>query len=179
MTLEEQHLVKECINGERKAQKALYDMYSRQMMSLCLRYTKDKETAHDLLQEGFLLVFSNIDKFKGDGMLEAWIRKIFVNCALDYLRKYDILKETVDIDDDKISEIVDESTISQISATELMDCIKSLPEGFRTVFNLYAVEGYSHKEIGEMHGISENTSRSQYMRARHKLRKMISEKGIY
>jgi RNA polymerase sigma-70 factor (ECF subfamily) len=176
MALEEQQLVKGCIEGERKAQKALYDKYSRQMMSLCLRYVKDRETARDLLQEGFLLVFSNIDKFKKEGMLDAWIRKIFVNCALNYLRKDDILKDANDIDDRMISEMADESTISQITAAELMDCVKSLPEGFRTVFNMFAIEGYSHKEIGEMIGISESTSRSQYMRARQKLREMISEK---
>jgi RNA polymerase sigma-70 factor (ECF subfamily) len=179
MTLEEQQLVKGCIENERRAQKALYDRYSRQMMGLCLRYVKETETARVLLQEGFILVFSNIDKYKGDGVLEAWIRKIFVNCALDYLRKCDVLKETIDIEDDMISGMVDESTVSQMTATELMDCVSSLPEGFRTVFNLFAIEGYSHKEIGEMTGISESTSRSQYMRARQRLREMISEKGIF
>jgi RNA polymerase sigma-70 factor (ECF subfamily) len=176
MALEEQQLVKGCIEGERKAQKALYDRYSRQMMSLCLRYVKDTETARDLLQEGFLLVFSNIDKFKEEGMLDAWIRKIFVNCALNYLRKYDILKDAADMDDKTVSEMADESTVSQITAAELMDCVKSLPEGFRTVFNMFAIEGYSHREIGEMTGITESTSRSQYMRARQRLREMISEK---
>jgi RNA polymerase sigma-70 factor (ECF subfamily) len=176
MILEEKQLVKGCIDSERKAQKALYDRYSRKMMSLCLRYVKDTETARDLLQDGFLLVFSNIDKYKGDGVLDAWVRKIFVNCILENLRKYDILKEAVDIEDDKISGMADESTVSQISTEELMECVKSLPEGFRTVFNLFAIEGYSHKEIGEMLGISENTSRSQYMRARQRLREMIQDK---
>ncbi|MDR0835650.1 MAG: sigma-70 family RNA polymerase sigma factor [Tannerella sp.] len=179
MTLEEQQLVKGCIECERKAQKALYDKYSRQMMSVCLRYVKETETARDLLQDGFILVFSNIDKYKGDGALDAWVRRIFVNCALEHLRKYDILKESIDIEDDMVSGMVDESTVSRMTAAELMDCVGSLPEGYRTVFNLFAVEGYSHKEIGEMIGISENTSRSQYMRARQKLREMISEKEIY
>jgi RNA polymerase sigma-70 factor (ECF subfamily) len=173
MTTEEKQLIKGCIEGERRAQKALYDRYSRQMMSLCLRYVKDKETARDLLQEGFISVFLNIDKFKGDGSLDAWVRKIFINEALESLRKYDILKEAVDIGDDTLTGMADESTISQMSAAEMMDYVKSLPDGFHTVFNLFAVEGYSHKEIGEMLNISENTSRSQYMRARQKLQKMI------
>jgi RNA polymerase sigma-70 factor (ECF subfamily) len=173
MTIEEQQLVEGCIAGERKAQKALYDRYSRQMMSLCLRYVKDVETARDLLQEGFISVFSHIDKFKGDGLLDAWVRKIFVNGALESLRKHDILKEAVDIEDGMLAGVIDESTISQMSATELMDCVKNLPGGFRTIFNMFAIEGYTHREIGEIMGISESTSRSQYMRARQKLQKMI------
>jgi RNA polymerase sigma-70 factor (ECF subfamily) len=176
MILEEQQLIKGCIEGERRAQEALYDRFSRQMMSLCLRYVKDMEEARDLLQEGFILVFTNIDKFRGESTLETWIRKIFVNCALESLRNHDILKETIDIGDNMTLGVVDESTVSQISSAELMDCVRSLPEGFRTVFNLFAVEGYSHKEIGLMLGISESTSRSQYMRARQRLQNMIKEK---
>ncbi|MDR2147770.1 MAG: sigma-70 family RNA polymerase sigma factor [Tannerella sp.] len=171
--MEEKQLVKGCVEGERKAQKALYDRYSPQMMSVCLRYMKDKEDARDLLQEGFILVFSNIARFRGESTLGTWVRKIFVNEALNMLRRQDVLQETVDMEDDMFKDVMDETVISQMSAAELMDYVKSLPESFRAIFNLFAVEGYSHREIGEMLGIPENTARSKYMRARLRLQKMI------
>jgi RNA polymerase sigma-70 factor (ECF subfamily) len=174
--MDEKQLIKGCIDGDRIAQKALYDKYSRRMMAVCLRYVKDTEDARDLLQEGFIKIFVNIRKFSGEGSFDGWVRRIFVNCALERLRQYDVLKNTDDITDIEFADTPDESTVSNLTADEIRIYISALPDGFRTVFNLFAVEGYSHKEIGEMLHISESTSRSQYMRARKMLQKMIMKK---
>lgn len=176
MTMDEKQLIHGCINGDRMAQKALYDKYSRRMMAVCLRYVKDTEDARDLLQEGFIKVFTNIRKFTGDGSFDGWVRRIFINCALERLRQNDVLKNTDDITAIEFADVPDESLDSAITADEIMRYISALPDGFRTVFNLFAVEGYSHKEIGETLHITESTSRSQYMRARKMLQRMIMKK---
>jgi len=171
--MDEKQLIKGCINNDRKAQQALYDKYSGRMMAVCLRYVKDTEDARDLLQEGFIKLFMNIHRYTGDGLFDGWVRKIFVNCALERLRQQDVLRNADDIDETDYADIPDESTVSQLSADEIMVYVRSLPDGFRTVFNMFAIEGYSHKEIGEKLNITESTSRSQYMRARKLLQKMI------
>jgi RNA polymerase sigma-70 factor (ECF subfamily) len=170
--MDEQQLIKGCIDGDRKAQKALYEKYSRKMAGVCFRYVKDAEDARDVMQEGFIKLFTNLHTYSGDGSFDGWVRKIFVNCALESLRRHDVLRGAGDIDDADCAELPDE-TVSDISSEELMTCVRALPRGFRMVFNLFAVEGYSHKEIGNMLNISESTSRSQYARARRLLRKMI------
>lgn len=171
--MNEQQLIEGCRRGERVAQKELYEMYSRKMMGVCLRYVSDRETARDLLQDGFVKVLTNIDSYSGVGSFEGWMRKIFVNCALEYLRKSDVLREAADLDN--TSELVhpDSSAISDLSAAELMKLVQELPVGFRTVFNMFAIEGYSHKEISEMINITESTSRSQFTRARQMLQRRI------
>jgi len=171
--MDEGQLIDGCIKNDRKAQKALYDKYSKRMMAVCLRYVKDTEDARDLLQEGFIKLFTNIHSYSGDGSFDGWVRKIFVNCALERLRHQDVLRNADDIEETDYAEIPDESTVSQLSAEEIMAYVRSLPDGFRTVFNMFAIEGYSHKEIGEKLHISESTSRSQYMRARKLLQKKI------
>lgn len=172
--MDEQQLIEGCRKGERRAQKELYEMYSRKMMGVCLRYVSDRETARDLLQDGFVKVFTNINAYSGVGSFEGWMRKIFVNCALEYLRKSDVLREATDLDN--TSELVqpDSSVISDLSAAELMKLVQELPAGFRTVFNMFAIEGYSHKEISEMLNITESTSRSQFTRARQLLQRRIN-----
>ena len=174
--MDEKQLIEGCINGDRRAQKALYDKYSRRMMAVCLRYVKDMEDARDLLQEGFVKLYTNISKYSGEGSFDGWVRKIFVNNALERLRQNDILKNADDINDIDYADIADESATEQMSSDEIMTFVRSLPDGFRTVFNLFAIEGYSHKEIGDKLNISESTSRSQYMRARKILQKMILQK---
>ena len=144
-------------------------------MSVCLRYGSNRETAEDLLQEGFIKVFSAIGSFEGSGSFEGWMRRIFVNTALEYLRKNDILKESVEIDNAEVLQEVDYSAIERISADELMELIAELPPGFRTVFNMFVIEGYSHKEIGDALGITESTSRSQLTRAKRLLQKKLEE----
>lgn len=145
------------------------------MLAVCLRYVNDKETARDLMQDGFIKVFTSIDTYTGSGAFEGWLRKIFVNCALEYLRRSDVLRESTDLD--STAELVqpDSNAISDLSAAELMQLVRDLPAGFRTVFNMFAVEGYSHKEISEVLGITESTSRSQYTRAKQWLQKKIKE----
>ena len=157
------------------AQKELYDTYSRKMMGVCLRYVSDRETARDILQDGFVKVFTNIDSFMGMGSFEGWMRKIFVNCALEYLRKSDVLRDAIDLEHTSELSANSHSAIAELSARELMNLVQDLPAGFRTIFNLYAVEGFSHKEISDMLDITESTSRSQYTRAKQLLQRKIKE----
>jgi len=173
--MNEQQLIEGCRKGNRKAQKELYETYSRKMMGVCLRYISDRETAKDLLQEGFVKVFTSLDSYSGLGSFEGWMRKIFVNSALEYLRKSDVLRDSTDLEN--TAELVqpDASVISSMSAAELMGLVNDLPTGFRTVFNLFAIEGYSHREIGEILQITESTSRSQYTRAKQLLQRKINE----
>lgn len=172
--MDETQLIKGCRKGDRLAQKELYETYSRKMMGVCLRYVNDRETARDLLQDGFVKVFTSMESYSGAGSFEGWMRKIFVNCALEYLRKSDVLRESTDLDN--TAELIqpDSSAISNMSAAELMKLVQELPTGFRTVFNLFAIEGYSHKEISEILNITESTSRSQFTRAKQMLQKRIN-----
>jgi RNA polymerase sigma-70 factor (ECF subfamily) len=143
------------------------------MMGVCLRYVRDRETARDLLQEGFIRVFTSLKSYSGSGAFEGWIRTIFVNIALEHLRRTDVLRNSVDLDQLYDTAQADETVLSRITAMELVALIRKLPSGFRTVFNMYAVEGYSHKEIAEKLHIAESTSRSQYQRARRWLQVQI------
>jgi RNA polymerase sigma-70 factor (ECF subfamily) len=171
----EKQLIESCRKGNRLAQQELYQKYSGKMMGVCLRYLGDRETARDVLQDGFVRVFSSLNGYSGIGSFEGWIRRIIVNTALEHLRKNDILKEAADID--CASGIVNEdcAVMTRLSAEEILKLVAELPTGFRTVFNLFSIEGYSHKEIGEMLGITESTSRSQLTRAKAILQRKIKE----
>ena len=162
--------------GDRRAQKAIYDALSGKMFAICLRYMADRQTAEDVLQEGFVTLFAKLDTFSGEGSFEGWARKIFVNTALMSLRKNDVLKESTDVETAWNVSSESPSAIQQIGYKELSKMISELPAGFRTVFNMYVVEGYSHAEIAENLGISETTSRSQLLRARAMLQAKIKEK---
>ena len=146
------------------------------MFAVCLRYMGDRESAEDILQDGFVSLFAKLDTFSGDGSFEGWARKIFVNTALMSLRKKDVLKGSEDVDAAWDVSSDAPSAIQDIGYQDLMDMVASLPTGFRTVFNMYAVEGYSHKEIAETLGISEVTSRSQLLRARALLQSKIKDR---
>lgn len=171
----EQELVDLCKKGNRKAQKAIYDRLAPKMFPLCMRYVGERATAEDVLQEGFVTLFSRIGSYKGEGSFEGWSRKIFVNTALMYLRKKDALKMSDGLETARnlASDIT--SQTANIGYKELMSLIMTLPTGFRTVFNMYVVEGYSHKEIAQMLGITEITSRTQLSRARTWLQARIKE----
>lgn len=170
--MSEKQLIDGCLNGDRRAQEALYNLYSRKMMGVCLRYVSDRETARDLLQDGFVKVFTSMHTYSGVSSFEAWVRMIFVNCAIEHLRKKDILRDAVDLE--SMVELKDEETaVSRLEAESIMKLIQQLPSGYRAVFNLHAVEEYSHKEIGEILHITESTSRSQYARARQWLQEQI------
>lgn len=162
-------LIKDCLKGKQAAQKQLYQEFASQMLGVCYRYTKSLEDAEDILQEGFVRVFKFLHQYNREGELGAWIRRIMVNTALNYLkksRKYqnDLLYETKEL-----TVITNENPEVLLNAKELAEMIRQLPTGYQTIFNLFAVEGYTHVEIGQMLGISDNTSRSQYMRARQLL----------
>lgn len=171
---DEQELIAGCIEGKSWAQRAIYDRFAPAMMSVCVRFVADRETARDLLQEGFIKLFTKIESYSGTGAFGGWVRRIFVTTALEYLRQNDALKQSADIDEVGYHIENDEiSVLEKISADDLMACVSQLSDGYRTVFNLYAIEGYSHAEIAEMLGISEGTSRSQFMRARKILQKSV------
>lgn len=159
--------------GDRRAQKAIYDALSGKMYAVCLRYMADKEQAQDILQDGFVTLFTKLDSYSGDGSFEGWARKIFVNTALMSLRKKDVMKQTEDVETAWDVSSHDPSVFQRMGYKELLDLIAALPPGFRTVFNMYVMEGYSHKEIAEELGISETTSRSQLQRARTLLQSKI------
>jgi len=164
---DEEQLIAGCKEGKPWAQKEIFERYSGVMLSVCVRYVTDRETARDILQDGFIKLYTKIDTFSGSGSFAGWIRRIFVTTSLEYLRQNDALKHCASIEEYGNSIPDNDATVlDKISADDLMECIAKLPDGYRTVFNLYAIEGYSHPEIAEMLGINESTSRSQFMRAR-------------
>ena len=165
-----------CRKGDRKAQKRLFDRLSPKMFPLCIRYMGNREAAEDVLQEGFITLFSRLDSYAGKGSFEGWARRLFVNTALMQLRKNDALAGSDDIDAARSLSSEAPSAVETLGYRELMKLIASLPEGLRTVFNLYVIEGYSHKEIAEALGMEEATSRSKLQRARIRLQELM--KGI-
>lgn len=168
-------LIDQCKKGDRASQKVLYERLAPRMFPLCIRYIGDRIMAEDILQEGFITLFTRLDSYKGEGSFEGWARKIFVTTALMSLRKKDALKMSDDLETVRGMKTDITSQIQNIGYRELMKMVMTLPPGFRTVFNLYAIEGFSHKEIGEMLGISETTSRTQLSRARVWLQNKIKE----
>lgn len=170
---DESKLIEGCIAGKRDMQQLLYDLYSKKMMAVCLRYAPTTFEAEDIMQEAFVKVFTHIGKFKRDCPLEFWIRKIMVNTALKHLRSKQLL--TVSHEADEVNNLPSENfSLTGYSLDELLSMVQSLAPRYRMVFNLYAIEGYNHREIGEMLDISEGTSKSQYSRARAILQSMIS-----
>ena len=170
-------LIDSCIKGNRASQKALYDLLAARMFSVCMRYVGDRDLAQDVLQDGFVTLFTHLESYKGEGSFEGWARKIFVTTALMSLRKKDALKMSDDLEVARGLKAETENQIQSLGYKELMSLIMELPPGFRTVFNLYALEGYSHKEIGDMLGISETTSRTQLSRARLWLQNRIKKRN--
>ena len=169
-------LIDLCIKGDRASQKVLYNRLAPRMFPLCIRYIGNREMAEDVLQDGFITLFTKLEDYKGDGSFDGWARKIFVNTALMSLRKKDALKMSEDLE--AIRGMKDDlpSQNQNIGYKELMELVMELPPGFRTVFNMYAIEGYSHKEISDTLGISETTSRTQLSRARIWLQNKIKER---
>ncbi len=161
----EGELINGCVVGDRIAQRALYHRYSPKMFSVCLRYAKDYHSAEDVLQEGFIKVFRYIAKFRHEGSFEGWMRRIFINTSIEFLRKSVSMYSIVDAEDKPIN-IIDENHFDDLDHQDLMQMVQSLSPGYRTIFNLYVVEGYSHKEIAKMLEINEGTSKSQLARAR-------------
>jgi RNA polymerase sigma-70 factor (ECF subfamily) len=174
--LNDQDLIKGCIDGNRASQKALYEKYCRQMMAICLRYAPSKVEAEDILQEGFIKIFSNLKSFRAESRLDTWMTRVMINTALNQNRQKLYLVPMLDVNDVQIQEM-DDVSLSRFHFTELIHVIQSLPDGCRMVFNLFAIEGYGHKEIAEMLNINEGTSKSQYNRAKNLLRNKLIELG--
>lgn len=176
--LSEKELIQGCSRGDRASQKALYELYSRKMLAICSRYARSTHEAEDILQEGFVKIFKSIKDFRAESKLSTWITRIMINTALNSQRQKLYLMPMVDVTEVSISER-EEVSLSDFHLSELVAMIQGLPDGCRVVFNLFAIEGYSHKEIGEMLEISEGTSKSQFNRAKSLLRAKIEKERSY
>jgi len=172
----DKELIERCLENDPRAQEFLYKRFSRRMYGVCLRFARNTLEAYDILQEGFIKVFSFLKDFRHDGSLEAWIRRTIVNTAINYYNsKQNEWKETT-IEKAESYQSVSEDTLDKISTADLLNLIHELPEGYRLVFNLYIIEGYNHQEIAEMLNISENTSKSQLSRARMSLQQRLTQR---
>jgi len=165
-------LIKGSIRGERRMQHLLYNRFASKMYGVCLRYAGTAEEAEDILQEGFIKVFKKMSSYRGDGSFEGWIRRIFVNTAIEHFRKKAYLQPITEKEEDTI-ESNDFSILDTLSEKDIISMVQSLSPGYRTVFNLYIVEGYTHKEIAKILGVTEGTSKSQLSRAKILLQEMI------
>jgi RNA polymerase sigma factor (sigma-70 family) len=173
---QEHNYVSACARNERWAQELIYKEYYPNMMAICLRYSNNKEDALDILHEGFIKVFRHIGKFKEGTSLSAWIKRIMVNTAIDFYRK-NVRRRTEDLDKAYDVQSNDPDVFSQMSVKDILFCLQNLTPSYRAVFNLYVIEGYSHKEISEQLEISESTSRSNLVKARTKLKSLLIEKS--
>lgn len=174
----EEMIIQGCLENLASAQEALYQRFSPRMLGVCYRYARSREDAEDMLQEGFIKVYSQIHKYKHTGAFEGWIRKIMVHTCINNLKKNKKFSDSVDLihaDGVKVNEY---NIPSILQAKQVVECIRMLPIGYRTVLNLYAIEGFSHKEIGAILDIEESTSRSQYTRARSFLEEILIKKKI-
>ncbi len=174
----EEVLIQGCLRNDATAQQELYYRYSPKMLSVCYRYAKSREDAEDMLQEGFIKVFTQIHQFQNRGALEGWIRRIIVHTCINNLKKNKKFSDSVDIIHAASVSVREENIPSILQAKQVVECIRLLPLGYRTVLNLYAIEGYSHKEIAEILDIEESTSRSQYTRAKAMLEDILIRKNI-
>lgn len=170
----ENDLIKGCRRGDRHAQQHLFELYSPRMYGICMRYVKNAMQAEDVLVMAFTKVFERIEQFKGDGSFEGWIRRITVNEALTALRRSRVMMIQTDLEYAEC-ELCYDTISDHLEAEDLLRLIEKLPPGYRIVFNMYAIDGYSHKEIAEQLGITENTSKSQLSRARTHLQKLLAE----
>lgn len=176
--MSEEAILQDCLNNDALAQKELYNRYSPRMLSVCYRFAHNREDAEDMLQEGFIKVFSQIHTFRNQGALEGWIRRIIVHTCINTLKKNKKFAENVELIHASSVQVREETIPSIMQAKQLIECIRMLPMGYRTVLNLYAIEGYTHKEIGDMLDVEESTSRSQYTRAKQMLEDILVKRKI-
>ena len=174
----EQTIIAGCLHNDAIAQRELYNRYSPKMLSVCYRFAQNREDAEDMLQEGFIKVFTQIHTFQNKGVFEGWIRRIIVHTCINFLKKYKKFNDNIDLDYATGLQVKEETIPSMMQGKQVIECIRHLPMGYRTVLNLYALEGYSHREIGEMLNIEESTSRSQYTRAKAMLEMILIKKRI-
>jgi len=174
----EQALITGCVRQEVSAQRALYDQYSPKMLAVCCRYALNREDAEDMLQEGFIKVFLQIKSYEGRGSFEGWIRRIMVHTCINHLKKHKKFQDKLDLIHAHGMPTRAEAIPSIVQAKQVSECIRQLPVGYRTVLNLYAIEGYSHREIAQILDIEESTSRSQYTRAKNLLENILIQRNI-
>ena len=175
--MDERKLVKDCLKGLPQAQRQLYDCFAQTMLGICYRYTKSIADAEDVLQEGFIKVFTNLQQYRFEGELGAWIRQVMVRTALNYLKKNKRYSNELSYDEINLHPVSEDNPVMLLQAKDLADLIRQLPTGYQAIFNLHAIEGFTHVEIGAMLGINEGTSRSQYARARALLISWLENKN--
>lgn len=171
--MDERTLIRKCLKGDSIAHKTLFDTFAPKMLAVAIRYMKSTEEAEDMLQDGFIKVFDKLKSYNQKGSLEGWIRRIIVNTCLDQLRRNAKFQNNTQVEQVDYKLEKQDFIEEQLMADDLLQLINSMPDGYRTIFNLFALEGYSHKEIAETLGISENTSKSQYSRARSFLKEKL------
>jgi len=179
LPVDEEALIKGCLNGVRSSQEALYKRFASKMLIVCCRYTKDRDEAEDILQEGFIKVFEKLSQFKSEGSLEGWIRKIMVHKAIEHYRRSARMFSIIDIDKAEVKhQLSEENILNIISAKEMLQLVQELPNSYRMAFNLYTFEGMKHKEIAEQLGITEGTSKSNLSAAREILQRKITQQML-
>jgi len=174
-TISESDLIKGSIAGDRRMQEELYRRFAPKMYAVCLRYANNTDDAQDLLQEGFIKVYKNLHRFRAEGSFEGWVRRVFVNTSIEHFRKKSAQLSSVSEKEENTIEDADITALDSLAEKDIINIVQELSPGYRTVFNLYVVEGYSHKEIGELLGISEGTSKSQLARAKSILQKKVTQ----
>jgi RNA polymerase sigma factor (sigma-70 family) len=168
----ESDLIQGCLQGDRKMQELLYHRFASKMYTVCLRYAGNPEDASDVLQEGFIKIYKNLGKFRGEGSFEGWIRRIFVNTSIEHFRKTVKLYQVSEVQENTIED-KEWGVLDNLAVKDIIEMVHDLSPGYRAVFNLHVIEGYSHKEIGDMLGINEGTSKSQLARAKVVLQRMV------
>ena len=172
-----QEIIDQCREGSQKAQFQLYKLYYRPMYSICMRIINNETEAEDVMQEAFLNAFKKIDTYKGEVSFGAWLKKIIINRSLDHLKKKKVKFEEIN---EKTNQIIDyQMETKEVNVQVIKDAIQKLPDGYRVVLSLFLIEGYDHEEISEILGISNSSSRTQYLRAKNKLRELLKDKEIY
>lgn len=174
----EEALLQACLKNQPAAQQELYSKYSPKMLAVCYRFARNREDAEDMLQEGFIRVFTQIHQFQNKGSFEGWIRRIIVHTCINHIKKHKKFNDSVDITQANTLQVREDSVPSIIQAKQVIECIRMLPIGYRTVLNLFAIDGYTHREISAMLDIEESTSRSQYTRAKAMLEQILVQKKI-
>jgi RNA polymerase sigma factor (sigma-70 family) len=174
----EEQLIDGCKARNPLSQRQLYEKYSRKMMGVCLRYTNNRDEAQDVLQDGFVKVFEKISSFQSQGSFEGWLRRIFVNTSLDNIRKNKENNLLADIDQVGYALDSGQSVEGDLNAEELMKILNSIPAGYKVVFNMFVIEGYSHKEIADELGVSESTSKTQFLRAKAYIMKVMQKQKM-
>lgn len=173
-----EQLIEACLNGDARAQKMLFQNFGPKLYAVCLRYSKSEEEAQDMLQDGFVKIFEKLLSYKGEGSFEGWMRRIMVNTCLDEIRRTKKFQSNVDVEDFSYSLTDNETVLDDLAAKDLLKILQRIPMGYRTVFNLYVIEGYSHKEIADELEITVSTSKSQFSRAKAMLREILSKQNL-